>query len=292
MPRCHRGRRKIKMEKMKKESNLQVTFSKRRSGLFKKASELSTLCGAEVGVVVFSPGNKVYSFGHPSINSVADRFLNGNPPRIHTSGTDIIFEAQRNANVAKLNQQLSDVMAQLDHAKKRGAELNRMVKAGKERNWYERDHEQLDKEQMVELMERLKELQKRVTEEARKYNTNPPPQFYVGSSSNNPVSGEIPMPMLSSDQTSNYENVMMPTLFNAFYENPTANPSESAAGHLFDGNMMLNNYNMQQNLMNPSAGYVFNENQVMMMAVPPAGPPPPPAPQGFNNFEFDSGFYG
>ncbi|KAL7236244.1 hypothetical protein ACSBR1_019496 [Camellia fascicularis] len=39
------------MTKMENESNLQVTFSKRRSGLFKKASELSILCGAEVGIM-------------------------------------------------------------------------------------------------------------------------------------------------------------------------------------------------------------------------------------------------
>ncbi|KAL7191621.1 hypothetical protein ACSBR2_023659 [Camellia fascicularis] len=35
------------MTKMENESNLEVTFSKRRSGLLKKASELSILCGAE-----------------------------------------------------------------------------------------------------------------------------------------------------------------------------------------------------------------------------------------------------
>ncbi|KAL9317338.1 hypothetical protein ACSQ67_013855 [Phaseolus vulgaris] len=50
-----RGRQKIEMKKMSKESNLQVTFSKRRTGLFKKASELCTLCAADVALVVFSP---------------------------------------------------------------------------------------------------------------------------------------------------------------------------------------------------------------------------------------------
>ncbi|XP_051120419.1 agamous-like MADS-box protein AGL62 [Andrographis paniculata] len=51
------GRRKIAMQKIEKETNLLVTFSKRRSGVFKKASELCTLTGAEDGVVVFSPNN-------------------------------------------------------------------------------------------------------------------------------------------------------------------------------------------------------------------------------------------
>ncbi|XP_051126664.1 agamous-like MADS-box protein AGL62 [Andrographis paniculata] len=45
------GRRSISMEKIEKKSNLQVTFSKRRGGLFNKASELCTLTSAEAGVV-------------------------------------------------------------------------------------------------------------------------------------------------------------------------------------------------------------------------------------------------
>jgi hypothetical protein len=50
-----KGRRKIEMKKMSNQSNLQVTFSKRRSGIFKKASELSTLCGVDLALVGFSP---------------------------------------------------------------------------------------------------------------------------------------------------------------------------------------------------------------------------------------------
>ncbi|KAL5070236.1 hypothetical protein RYX36_021123 [Vicia faba] len=53
-----RGRQKIEMKKMSNESNLQVTFSKHRNGIFKKASELYTLCDANVAIVVFSPGEK------------------------------------------------------------------------------------------------------------------------------------------------------------------------------------------------------------------------------------------
>ncbi|XP_051135415.1 agamous-like MADS-box protein AGL61 [Andrographis paniculata] len=69
------GRRKLPLQKIEKESNRQVTFSKRREGVFKKASELCTLTGAEAGVVVFSPGDRAHSFGHPGINLVSDKFL-------------------------------------------------------------------------------------------------------------------------------------------------------------------------------------------------------------------------
>ncbi|KAL7236225.1 hypothetical protein ACSBR1_019478 [Camellia fascicularis] len=46
MARKSKGRQKIEITRMSKESNRLVTFSKRRSGLFKKASELCTLCGS------------------------------------------------------------------------------------------------------------------------------------------------------------------------------------------------------------------------------------------------------
>lgn len=69
-----RGRQKIPIEKIANKNSLQVTFSKRRAGLFKKASELSALCGAQVAVIVESPGGKLFSFGNPSVDSVIYRF--------------------------------------------------------------------------------------------------------------------------------------------------------------------------------------------------------------------------
>ncbi|KAK7308801.1 hypothetical protein RJT34_05049 [Clitoria ternatea] len=62
--RVSKARQKIELKKMTKESNLQVTFSKRHSGVFKKASELCTLYGAEVGLIVFSLGDKNHHGWH------------------------------------------------------------------------------------------------------------------------------------------------------------------------------------------------------------------------------------
>ena len=69
------GRQKIEIKKIEKKSSLEVTFSKRRTGLFKKAGELCVLCGAEAAVIVFSPGRRAFVFGHPSADAVIDRFL-------------------------------------------------------------------------------------------------------------------------------------------------------------------------------------------------------------------------
>ncbi|KAG6411572.1 hypothetical protein SASPL_129655 [Salvia splendens] len=61
------GRRKIAMRKIENKSSLQVAFTKRRGGLFRKATELSILCGAEVAILVQSPAQKLYAFGHPAL---------------------------------------------------------------------------------------------------------------------------------------------------------------------------------------------------------------------------------
>ena len=69
------GRRKIEIRKIKKKSSLKVTFSKCRTGFFKKVDKLCVLCGAKVTVIVFSPGGRAFIFGYPIANVVIDRFL-------------------------------------------------------------------------------------------------------------------------------------------------------------------------------------------------------------------------
>ncbi|CAD5163487.1 unnamed protein product [Musa acuminata subsp. malaccensis] len=73
------GRQKIEIKRIESEEARQVCFSKRRAGLFKKANELSVLCGAELALIVFSPAGKPFSFGHPSVDSIVDRFLSRGP---------------------------------------------------------------------------------------------------------------------------------------------------------------------------------------------------------------------
>ncbi|KAK3035866.1 hypothetical protein RJ639_033003 [Escallonia herrerae] len=64
------GRRKVEMKRIEDKSSRQVTFSKRRGGLMKKARELSVLCGVDVGVVVFSCRGKLYDFCSGTYRSV------------------------------------------------------------------------------------------------------------------------------------------------------------------------------------------------------------------------------
>nr|AMO12839.1 PISTILLATA-like MADS-box protein [Elegia elephantina] len=59
------GRGKIEIKRIENSTNRQVTFSKRRNGIIKKAKEISVLCNAEVSVVIFSSAGKLYEFCSP-----------------------------------------------------------------------------------------------------------------------------------------------------------------------------------------------------------------------------------
>jgi len=55
-------RKRIQIKKIDNISSRQVTFSKRRKGLFKKAQELSTLCDADIALIVFSATSKLFEY--------------------------------------------------------------------------------------------------------------------------------------------------------------------------------------------------------------------------------------
>ncbi|XP_062177356.1 MADS-box protein JOINTLESS-like isoform X2 [Alnus glutinosa] len=65
-------RKKIQIKKIENTTARQVTFSKRRRGLFKKALELSTLCGAEIALIVFSATGKLFHYASSSMQQVIE----------------------------------------------------------------------------------------------------------------------------------------------------------------------------------------------------------------------------
>ncbi|CAL4957137.1 unnamed protein product [Urochloa decumbens] len=68
------GRGKIAIERIDNRTNRQVTFSKRRSGLMKKARELAILCDADIGLIVFSCTGRLYEFTSSSMKSIIERY--------------------------------------------------------------------------------------------------------------------------------------------------------------------------------------------------------------------------
>ncbi|ESQ51116.1 hypothetical protein EUTSA_v10022995mg [Eutrema salsugineum] len=68
------GRGKIVIRRIDNSTSRQVTFSKRRSGLLKKAKELAILCDAEVGVIIFSSTGKLYDYASNSRKCMSTKF--------------------------------------------------------------------------------------------------------------------------------------------------------------------------------------------------------------------------
>ncbi|KAJ7956502.1 MADS box transcription factor [Quillaja saponaria] len=66
------GRGRVQLKRIENKINRQVTFSKRRSGLLKKAHEISVLCDAEVALIVFNTKGKLFEY---STDSCMERIL-------------------------------------------------------------------------------------------------------------------------------------------------------------------------------------------------------------------------
>jgi len=56
------GRGKIEIKRIENSNNRQVTYSKRKGGLLKKAKEISVLCDAKVSLVIFANNGKMHEF--------------------------------------------------------------------------------------------------------------------------------------------------------------------------------------------------------------------------------------
>ncbi|KAG8093236.1 hypothetical protein GUJ93_ZPchr0012g19947 [Zizania palustris] len=67
------GRGKVQLRRIENEVSRQVTFSKRRSGLLKKAHEIAVLCDADVALIVFSGKGKLHDYASP--NTSMERIL-------------------------------------------------------------------------------------------------------------------------------------------------------------------------------------------------------------------------
>nr|QOE31807.1 FUL-like MADS-box transcription factor [Lagerstroemia indica] len=67
-------RGKTQMRRIENDTSRQVTFSKRRNGLLKKAFELSVLCDAEVALIIFSSRGKLYEFSSAGLTETIERY--------------------------------------------------------------------------------------------------------------------------------------------------------------------------------------------------------------------------
>ncbi|XP_027341871.1 MADS-box protein FLOWERING LOCUS C-like [Abrus precatorius] len=87
------GKKKVEMKRIEDKSTRQVTFSKRRNGLMKKARELSILCDAKVALVIFSSTGKLFELCNgDSLTKVLQRYWDCLEASDAASKPELLFE--------------------------------------------------------------------------------------------------------------------------------------------------------------------------------------------------------
>ncbi|KAK7269860.1 hypothetical protein RIF29_22632 [Crotalaria pallida] len=273
-PKRTKGRRKIEIKKIINESKLQVSFSKRRNGVFKKASELSTLCGVEVALVVFSPSEKAYSFGHPNVNAVIDRYHMRSPSPTNSWITEF-NDAYQNATVRGLNAQITRINEAIEAEKKKSDELDNERKEAQKQFWMASSIEDMSPTQLDQYKLALDNLMKNLDDSAPA--DNPHPRFFAGGSSSNNESAPTNNPnphFFEGDFSSNNES--------AHADNPHP--------HFFAGGSSSSN-NPPPHPHFFGSGSSSSNHPPLLLQQPPCPPPspqlfpihPPQAPQVLQN---------
>ncbi|KAK2656572.1 hypothetical protein Ddye_009624 [Dipteronia dyeriana] len=115
------AREKIQIKKIDNVTARQVTFSKRRRGLFKKAEELSVLCDADVALIIFSSTGKLFEYSNSGMKEILERH------RLHSKNLEKLdqpsleLQLVENSNYTRLSKEIAEKSHQLRQL--RGEEL-------------------------------------------------------------------------------------------------------------------------------------------------------------------------
>ena len=80
----------------------QVTFTKRKFGLMKKAYELSVLCDCEIALIIFTTNNKLYQYASSDMDKVLLKYTEYNDTVVSQTNKDIL-------DVSTLQEKLGNV---------------------------------------------------------------------------------------------------------------------------------------------------------------------------------------
>ncbi|KAM7483106.1 hypothetical protein LguiB_007689 [Lonicera macranthoides] len=114
------GRGRVQLKRIENKINRQVTFSKRRSGLLKKAHEISVLCDAEVALIVFSTKGKLCEYATDScMERILERYERYSyaerqlvPTDLESQGSWTLEHAKLKARIEVLQKNQKHVMGE------------------------------------------------------------------------------------------------------------------------------------------------------------------------------------
>ncbi|KAJ9670233.1 hypothetical protein PVL29_026653 [Vitis rotundifolia] len=115
------AREKIQIKKIDNATARQVTFSKRRRGLFKKAEELSVLCDADVALIIFSSTGKLFEFSSSSMKEILEKHSLQSKNLEKLEQPSLELQLVENNNHSRLSKEVADKSHRLRQM--RGEEL-------------------------------------------------------------------------------------------------------------------------------------------------------------------------
>nr|AKI81897.1 APETALA1-like protein [Fagopyrum esculentum] len=119
------GRGRVQLKKIENKINRQVTFSKRRGGLVKKAHEISVLCDAEVGLIVFSNRGKLFEHSSDTcMEKILERYERYSYAERQLASNDTTLESHWTFDYAKLKAKIE--LLERNHRNYMGQDLDRM----------------------------------------------------------------------------------------------------------------------------------------------------------------------
>ncbi|XP_075895750.1 myocyte-specific enhancer factor 2B isoform X2 [Nelusetta ayraudi] len=89
------GRKKIQISRIVDQRNRQVTFTKRKFGLMKKAYELSVLCDCEIALIIFNSTNRLFQYASTDMDKVLLKYTEYSEPHESRTNTDILETLRR-----------------------------------------------------------------------------------------------------------------------------------------------------------------------------------------------------
>ncbi|XVE91652.1 hypothetical protein REPUB_Repub01dG0028700 [Reevesia pubescens] len=119
------GRGRVQLKRIENKINMQVTFSKRRGGLLKKAHEISVLCDAEVALIVFSQKGKLFEYSTDScMEKILERYERYSYAERQLVATESESQGNRNWSVEYSRLKAKVELLQKNHRHYMGEDLD------------------------------------------------------------------------------------------------------------------------------------------------------------------------